>query len=112
MFGVARTLAAIGLQVTTGQSGPVVPERNNRIPYYYFKTAFDERVCPICREFDGEVLDMRRVKGFTIERGKISYSVRLGDPLHPNCRCPRHSLVKYEERDRGPQAYNRDEVFF
>lgn len=111
MFGVARTLVRIALQTTTGFSGDLDGDPD-LVPFYHFRTANDERVCPICRPLHGKVFDLEETDSIQASGPRGGHTVMLGEAVHPNCRCPRNSTIKYERRGRGPQAYDRNEMFF
>lgn len=58
-----------------------------------WSTAYDERVCPICRDLDGQRVPMDGDFSFTTRLAKDNPTIKKVPPAHPNCRC----AVMYEE---------------
>lgn len=76
-------------------------------PIYTWITARDERVCPVCSPLDSKVYNLLEVEEISTRLG----TVKIGEPVHPNCRCPRNSVLKYDKEERA-QAYNKEDYFW
>jgi hypothetical protein len=101
-LNVLRATARATQSLSDGFEG-----REDTVPMYTWITARDEKVCPACRPFDGEEYNLLEKDTVETDFGVIT----IGETVHPNCRCPRNSVLRYVREGRA-QAYNKEDYFW
>jgi len=59
----------------------------NIVSHQEWKTAEDDRVCPICQALSGREFTVQEMRDTMFEMEGVGFDVRLRPPAHPNCRC-------------------------